>query len=165
MLDLTRQKRKQHLFVWKKLKITTTNRNYNQFSIPWNRFCLKVFWQTREKLHFHSSILHSSQKISGIVRFWYHKCAVSFESVRNDLPPWNTSFIVFALTRPTIFHTRGEHANHYATDAVYYLWTETKVPMQWLHHTKQNIHSEIWRIAADWIIHAKHMLHFFRIGE
>jgi hypothetical protein len=51
------------------------------------RFCLKVFWQTREKLHFHSSILHSSQKISGIVRFWYHKCAVSFESVRNDLPP------------------------------------------------------------------------------
>ena len=121
-----------------------------------------MFWQTREKLHFHSNILHSYQKISGIVRFWYPKCAVSPESVRNDLPPWNTSFIVFALTRPTIVRTRGEHANYYATDAVYYLWTETKVPMQWLHHTKQNIqHSEIWRIAADWIIHAKHMVHFF----
>jgi hypothetical protein len=34
----------------------------------------------------------------------------------------NTSFIVFGLTRPglepTIYRTRGEHANHYATDAV-----------------------------------------------
>ena len=32
------------------------------------------------------------------------------------------NFIVFGLTRPglepTIYHTRGEHANHYATDAV-----------------------------------------------
>jgi hypothetical protein len=35
----------------------------------------------------------------------------------------NTNFIVFGLTRPglkpTIYHTRGEHANHYAIDAVY----------------------------------------------
>jgi hypothetical protein len=34
----------------------------------------------------------------------------------------NTNFIVFGLTRPgldpTIYHTRGEHANHYTTDAV-----------------------------------------------
>ena len=34
----------------------------------------------------------------------------------------NTNFTVFGLTRPrlehTIYHTRGEHANHYATDAV-----------------------------------------------
>ena len=34
----------------------------------------------------------------------------------------NTNFIVFGLTRPglepTIYHTRGEHANVYATDAV-----------------------------------------------
>jgi hypothetical protein len=33
-----------------------------------------------------------------------------------------TNFIVFDLTRPglepTIYRTRGEHANHYATDAV-----------------------------------------------
>jgi hypothetical protein len=33
----------------------------------------------------------------------------------------NINFIVFGLTRsglePTIYHTRGEHANHYATDA------------------------------------------------
>ena len=31
-------------------------------------------------------------------------------------------FLVFGLTRlglePTIYHTRGEHANHYATDEV-----------------------------------------------
>ena len=35
----------------------------------------------------------------------------------------NANFIVFGLTRPglepTIYRTRGEHANHYATDAVY----------------------------------------------
>ena len=34
----------------------------------------------------------------------------------------NTKFIVFGLTRPglkpTIYRTRGEHSNHYATDAV-----------------------------------------------
>jgi hypothetical protein len=34
----------------------------------------------------------------------------------------NTNFIVFRLAQtglePTIYHTQGEHANHYATDAV-----------------------------------------------
>jgi hypothetical protein len=34
----------------------------------------------------------------------------------------NTNFIVFGLTRPvldpTIYHTRGEDANHYTTDVV-----------------------------------------------
>ena len=34
----------------------------------------------------------------------------------------NTNFIVFGLTQPglepTIYRTRGEHANHYATDVV-----------------------------------------------
>ena len=34
----------------------------------------------------------------------------------------NTNFIIFGLTRPvlepTIYRTRGEHANYYATDAV-----------------------------------------------
>jgi hypothetical protein len=34
----------------------------------------------------------------------------------------HTNFIVFGLTRPglepTIYRTRGEHANHYATDAL-----------------------------------------------
>ena len=34
----------------------------------------------------------------------------------------NTNFIVFDLTpsglEPTIYHIRGEHANHYAIDAV-----------------------------------------------
>jgi hypothetical protein len=37
----------------------------------------------------------------------------------------NTKFIVFGLTRPglepTTYHTRGEHANHYATDIVAWL--------------------------------------------
>jgi len=32
----------------------------------------------------------------------------------------NTNHIVFGFTQsgPTIYHTRGEHANHYTTDAV-----------------------------------------------
>ena len=34
----------------------------------------------------------------------------------------NTNFIVFGLTRrglePTIYRTRGEHANHYTTDVL-----------------------------------------------
>ena len=34
----------------------------------------------------------------------------------------NTNFIVFGLTRPalepTIYRTRGDHANHYTTDTV-----------------------------------------------
>jgi hypothetical protein len=42
-------------------------------------------------------------------------CALSGEAT-------NTNFIVFGLNRPglepTIYHTRGKHANHYATDAV-----------------------------------------------
>jgi hypothetical protein len=41
----------------------------------------------------------------------------------------NTNFIVFGLTRPglepMIYHTRGEHANHYTTNAVSaIIWTE-----------------------------------------
>jgi hypothetical protein len=36
----------------------------------------------------------------------------------------NTHLIVFDLTRPglepSIYRTRGEHANHYTTDAVFY---------------------------------------------
>ena len=41
----------------------------------------------------------------------------------------HTNFIVFGLTRPehepTIYRTRGEHANHYTTDAVCLLLTFT----------------------------------------
>ena len=37
----------------------------------------------------------------------------------------NTNFVVFGITQselePTINHSRGEHANHYTTDAVQYL--------------------------------------------
>ena len=36
----------------------------------------------------------------------------------------NTNFIVFGLTQsglePTIYHSRGEHANHYTTDVVHW---------------------------------------------
>ena len=40
----------------------------------------------------------------------------------------NTNFIVFDLTRPgldpTIYRTRGEHANYYTNDAVSMIWGE-----------------------------------------
>jgi hypothetical protein len=48
----------------------------------------------------------------------------------------NTNFIVFGLTQlgleSTIYRTRGEHANHYTTDAVllvkdYYYWDKNNV--------------------------------------
>jgi hypothetical protein len=42
----------------------------------------------------------------------------------------NTNFIVFGLTRSmlksTIYHTRGEHADHYTTDAVGYVVGSSK---------------------------------------
>jgi hypothetical protein len=41
----------------------------------------------------------------------------------------NNNFIVFGLTRsglkPTIYHTWGEHANHYTTDTVAFFWLIT----------------------------------------
>ena len=44
-----------------------------------------------------------------------YRCVLSREAT-------NTNFIVFDLTRsgfePTIYHTRGEHANDYTTDAM-----------------------------------------------
>ena len=41
----------------------------------------------------------------------------------------NTNFIIFGLTRlglePMIYRTLGEHANHYATDAVHIIgWSK-----------------------------------------
>jgi hypothetical protein len=47
----------------------------------------------------------------------------------------NTNFIVFGLTKPghepTIYHTRGEHANHYATDASSSIWVQLKSHLRW----------------------------------
>ena len=42
----------------------------------------------------------------------------------------HTNFIIFGLTqpglKPTIYRTRGEHANHYTTDAVTEIGTISK---------------------------------------
>jgi hypothetical protein len=60
-------------------------------------------------------ILILSQPVCALSPEW---CVLSGEAT-------NTNFIVFALTRPglepTIYCTRGEHANHYATDAVVFI--------------------------------------------
>jgi hypothetical protein len=51
----------------------------------------------------------------------------------------NTNVIVFSLTRPwlerTIYRTRGEHANHYTTDAEESLSQDTT----YLHRNHDNI--------------------------
>jgi hypothetical protein len=43
----------------------------------------------------------------------------------------NTNFIVFGLTQPglepMIYHTQGEHANHYTTDAVFLVQTDKNI--------------------------------------
>ena len=61
-------------------------------------------------------ILIPSQPVCILIPY---SCVLSGEAT-------NTNFIVFGLTRPgvepTIYHTRGEHANHYTTDAVYYFY-------------------------------------------
>ena len=49
-------------------------------------------------------------------------CALSLSCCVLSGDPTHTNCIVFGLTRsglePTIYHTRGEHANHYTTDVV-----------------------------------------------
>ena len=46
-----------------------------------------------------------------------------------SIEPTNTNFKIFGLTRlglePTIYRTRGEHVNHYNTDAVSSQWAST----------------------------------------
>ena len=49
----------------------------------------------------------------------------------------NTNVKVFDMTRsglePTIYHTRGEHANHYTTDVVGSLWDSNTLKLwQWM---------------------------------
>jgi hypothetical protein len=60
----------------------------------------------------------------------------------------NTNFIVFGLIRlglePTIYHTRGEHASHYNTDAVVIYWREHSTSLQAKYHgDKKKWH---WRL-------------------
>jgi hypothetical protein len=56
----------------------------------------------------------------------------------------NTNLIVFGLTRsglkPTIYRTRGEHANHYSTDVVNLVSGDYAVTvcMYWYHGFKYN---------------------------
>ena len=49
-------------------------------------------------------------------------CSLSLMQSANSREATNTNFIIFGLTRlvlePTIYCTRGEHTNHYTTDAV-----------------------------------------------
>ena len=63
----------------------------------------------------------------------------------------NTNFIVFGMTRPglepTIYRTQGEHANHYATDAVAwlevckYIYILTIIPYTQWKKTEVRIHN------------------------
>jgi hypothetical protein len=54
----------------------------------------------------------------------------------------NTNFIVFGLTQPwlepTIYHTQGEHANHYTTDVVFLVQADSK-SKDWLAQNQNNV--------------------------
>jgi len=54
----------------------------------------------------------------------------------------NANFVIFVLTRPvlkpTIYDTRGEHANHYTTDVVSGSWSVYS-GYQTLGYTRRNI--------------------------
>ena len=58
-----------------------------------------------------------SKKIKSLILFLNASCGEAT----------NINCIVFSLTRPglepTIYHTRGNHANNYSTDAVSWFWT------------------------------------------
>ena len=60
----------------------------------------------------------------------------------------NTNFLVCSLTRPglkpTIYHTRGEHTNHYITDAVRKKsesWSEINT----VNHWKSQVYSDKYK--------------------
>jgi hypothetical protein len=66
------------------------------------------------------------------------------------------NFIVFGLTRPrrepTIYHTRGKHADHYATDAVEIEWVpvknETLKQKRWLQFSIVNFSFTVVYVAT-----------------
>ena len=69
---------------------------------------------------------------SAIFQLYHCENKIIFNELMNDEIRFvleqhaNTNFIVFGLTRPglepTIYRSRGEHTNHYNTDAVVDSW-------------------------------------------
>ena len=77
--------------------------------------------------------------------FWF-RANQSFLFLRNAAclaeKKQNTNFTVLGLSQPglepMIYHTRGEHANHYATDVVLFIYVTSWiyfmiVSLLWLH--------------------------------
>ena len=103
-----------HVYWWRKLRGPGENHR------P-----VASHWQALSQNGVHLALIEiRTPNISGD-RHWLHRhpvfalpplcCVLSREAT-------NTNFIVFGLTRsglePTIYRTRGEHTNHYTTDAV-----------------------------------------------
>ena len=75
----------------------------------------------------------------------------------------NTNFIVFGFTQPglelTIYRDRGEHANHYVTDAFEHAMKERKVSRQHVvikKDRKLNIESQIRVLTRTEVDKHKH---------
>jgi hypothetical protein len=79
--------------------------------------------KTFRQITSHSCHLHSD------TLFWF-RANQYLLFLRNAACLTNTNFIVLGLTRlrlePTIYRTRGEHANHYATDAVVFACSQRR---------------------------------------
>ena len=65
----------------------------------------------------------------------------------------NTNFIVFGLTRsglePTIYRTRGEHTNHYTTDAVGHHYSQVLNYQQWTFYFRQKMQNLKLVVVGD----------------
>jgi hypothetical protein len=86
------------------------------------------------------------------VTFYHHLAGLVQSGPHNH--PTNTNFIVFCLTRPrlvpTIYRTRGEHANHYATDAVPYFYLIFINFFNQIFFIDQN--AALRRNSRDWLV-------------
>jgi hypothetical protein len=111
--------------------------NWWQKSDIWSQASYRGIWRIQKRFPQYGIPIWrfvTKYQISAINNCWEkcdEKCAYMFNVYKNQLSrqccvlseeATNTNFIVFSLTRsglePTIYHTRGEHANHYTIDAV-----------------------------------------------
>ena len=83
--------------------------------------CLVVFFIVLAHWK-NSSQIYLMPHLDTLSWFWANQSLLFLLKTVLTREATNTNFIVFGLTRsglkPTIYHTRGEHTNHYSTDAV-----------------------------------------------
>jgi hypothetical protein len=124
---------------WRKLedqeKTNDLSQVTEQVNFQWDDDEVHFVLDQHALLDFHSDSSLKQQSANRHVTPLWHIILIPSQPVF-ALSPWccllsgeetNTNFIVFGLTwtrvEPTIYSTRGEHTNHYATDAVSSDWS------------------------------------------